>query len=57
MTSMLAGLIFAIQKGSVKHKIICVNTPLEITLLKLEMIERPPLNKFSVPIQWEIKVL
>ena len=36
---------------------VCVNTPLEVTVLNLEMIECPPLNKFSVPIQWEIKVL
>ena len=36
---------------------VCVNAPLEIIALNLEMIERSPLNKFSVPIQWEIKVL
>ena len=34
----------------------CVNAPLEVMVLNLEMIECPNLKKFSVPIQWEIKV-
>ena len=51
MNSRLAGLIFAIQKGSVKITVsVCVNAPLEITDLNLEMIECPPLNIYSVPI-------
>ena len=61
-TSRLAGLRFAIQKGSLKYIRLpfCVNAPLEITAINLEMIERPPLSKFSVPIWFfqevEIKV-
>ena len=30
------------------------NAPLEITAINLEMIERPPLSKFSVPI-WQLQ--
>ena len=38
---------------------VCVNAPLEITALNLEMIECPLLNTYSVPIWhllWEIRV-
>ena len=57
MTSRLAGLVFAIQKGSVKHNFsVCVNAPLEMMNTKTDDIATPPLSKFSVPI-WHFQGL
>ena len=54
MTSRLAGLSLLSKKDPLNIQLsVCDNAPLEITAINLEMIERPPLSKFSVPI-WQL---